>query len=517
MSGVTALTVSTIIVKIIGLVYKIPLMHYLGAEGMGYFNSAYELYTLFFVIATAGLPVAVSIMISENLANGKVRNAKKIYKLSFSVFLALGMAGAIVLLVCSRSFAEAIGNPRAWLCIACIAPTVFFISVASAIRGYFQGNQDMIPTAVSQVIEAGGKLLLGLLLAVWAVRAGLEMERAAALSVLGIVAGSAISMLYLLVYNAVKKTGVPCLSRQTEPTRRILRHLLSLAIPVTVSTSLSSLTRVADMTLIMNRLAVCGVEESSAVAMYGSYSTMAIPVYHLPSSLLLGIAVSLVPTLAAAIERGDKRGEAEIIQSSFRLCAFVAVPCAVGLAVLSRPILDLLFLGEAEAIAVSAPLLAALGFSVPSACLLAVTSSVLQAHKKVFLPIVSMLVGLLVKIILGYWLIGLPAVGMMGAPVSTLICNLVSVGMNLYFMETCGAYMENLFSVLAKPLVSSVVAMVVALAVCYPLWESISAMLVSLLVALVFGGVYLGISLKFGVLEQKDMTWITEKKKRSVT
>lgn len=514
--GVTALTLSTVVVKIIGLVYKIPLMHYLGAEGMGYFNSAYELYTLFFVIATAGLPVAVSIMISENLAKGKRENAKKIYRISFALFLIIGFLGALTLFLCAERFADGIGNPRARRCIALIAPTVLFVSVAGAVRGYFQGNQDMTPTAVSQVIEALGKLILGVLLAMWAIRSGRTAEQAAAFAVIGLSAGTALAGFYLLVCYAVRRdrTAASVMAR-TESVSTILRRLLLLAIPVTISSSLSGLSRIADMTLIMRRLVEAGMESSAAVATYGSYSTMALPVYHLPSSLMIGVAVSLVPTLTAAVKQGDQAQQNDLIGSAFRICAAVCIPCAIGLAAFSRPILELLFAGEADAIQQAEPALAMLGLSVPSACLLLVTVSVLQSHKRVIFPILSMLAGLVVKVVFGYLLVGIPSVSILGAPISTLLCNLVSIGLNLHDIERSRAYTRSVWSELIKPFMAAIASTVAALFVCHLLVSRFSGCASFLLSLPVFGALYLVLAWKWKIFEPQDVALFSKRAKRS--
>ena len=189
-SGVMALTLSVTAVKIIGLVYKIPLLKILGAEGMGYFNAAYELYALFFVLSTAGLPVAVSILISEHAAKGRMRQVGKIHKISLIVFFCLGSLGTLIMGVGAAGFADLLESQMARLCILAISPSVLFVCISGAMRGFFQGMQDMRPTAVSQVVEAIGKLFLGLVFALAAVRRGCSVPICAAYAVLGVTAGS---------------------------------------------------------------------------------------------------------------------------------------------------------------------------------------------------------------------------------------------------------------------------------------------------------------------------------------
>lgn len=514
LSGVSALTLSTVAVKIIGLVYKIPMMRILGAEGMGYFNAAYELYTLFFVMATAGLPVAVSVLISENLARGRDGNAKKIYGVSFSLFLALGLAGTLALSMGAGLLSEWIGTPDARLCIAFIAPTVFFVSIASAVRGYFQGNQNMTPTAVSQVVEASGKLVLGVLLATLAIRLGWSVERASALAVLGLVAGSALSMLYLLIRVSFVRRGATPRVVEADPAGRILKSLLTLAVPVTVGACLSGFTRIVDMTLILRRLPSLGYDATEAATAFGQYSTLAVPIYHLPAALMAGIAVSLVPTLTEAVKCGQREKQNDLIRTALRLCALVSVPCAFGLALFSEPILSLLFAGESEAIAVAAPLLSSLGASVPSACLLGVTNSVLQANRKESYPILSMLAGLAVKGIAGYLLMGLPAVGMMAAPISTLLCNLTAVGFNLRMIGRSGAYCDGAFSVLSKPLLPCVVAMTAALGIWLPFVRTDGQTVAFAVAVAACGAVYFPLARLTGALEKQDVAVLLKRKQK---
>ncbi len=505
--GVTALTLSVIAVKVIGLVYKIPLLKILGAEGMGYFNAAYEIYALFFVISTAGLPVAVSILISESLAAGRGRNVNKVHKISFLIFALLGVIGALVMGFGASWLSGLLETPKAALSIFAISPTILFVCISGAMRGFFQGYQDMKPTAVSQVIEALGKLLLGLIFAVLAKRAGQSIEICAAYAALGLTAGSFLSMIYLLLTKNLTRfvcRGTKLLT-DTDTSGIIFKRLMFLAIPVTLSSSLSGFTRVVDMSMIFRRMQTAGYESSVVAAMYGSYSTLAVPVYNIPSSLVAGISLSLVPILTEAAEAKDVKRTSELILSSLKMCLFLAFPCSVGLAMFSKPILSLLFVGEQASVDVAAPLLTVLAFSVCSSCLMGITNAVLQAYRKAMLPIFSMFIGTAVKIVSAYLLMGIPEVGMYGAAISTLLCNTVAVGMNLYFMDRHTEADYNILRLSLSPMVASFLSIGTSFAVWRLLCVKLSlgsGLLFSILLCVLL---YLWIGGKMGVYREKEV------------
>jgi len=505
--GVTALTLSVIAVKIVGLVYKIPLLKILGAEGMGYFNAAYELYALFFVVSTAGLPVAVSILISESLAAGKGRNVDKIHKISLRIFIVLGVLGALVMGFGASLFSGLLESPNARLAILAVSPTVFFVCISGAMRGYFQGGQNMRPTAISQVIEALGKLTLGLLFAILAKRAGCSTEVCAAYAALGLSAACLLSMIYLLLtkrVSAVYGLGLKTLG-ETDSSKNIFRRLMLLAVPVTLSSSLSGLARVVDMSMILRRLQTTGYESSVAAATYGCYSTLAVPVYNLPSSLVTGIAVSLVPMLTAAAESGDSERSRDLIVSSFKMCLFLALPCSVGMALFAKPLLSLLFVGEQSAVAMAAPQLTVLAFSVCSSCLMGITNAILQAYRKASLPILSMAIGLAVKIVSAYFLMGISQIGIYGAAISTLLCNTVAVGMNLYFIDRHTGVRFDMFSLSFAPMLASFFSVGAAFAVWRFLCERMSSGGSLLFSILLCGILYLWIGGKMGVYRERDL------------
>ncbi len=451
--GVTVLTLSTIFVKVMGLVYKIPLMHVLGAEGMGYFNSAYEMYTLFFIISTAGVPIAISIMISESMAKGRIRNAEKTFMKSLFLLVLIGTLGSLFMCFGADLISKAINSSGSRRAIVFVAPTVLFISISGAVRGYFQGNGNMTPTAVSQVVEALGRLVLGLSFAVIAKNKGLPTDEVAAFSILGLTVGTAISCAYLCIVKSVKKQKLSLEDGFTKSSREIIAGLLRLSVPVTVSSVIISLTRIIDMTMLMRRL-----QGADKISVYGAYSTMALPIYNLPSSLVAGIAVALVPTAVLAVN-SFKVGEGNKgVNSAFKLCSIIALPASFGIGVYSKQILELLFSDEYDAIALSYPLLKILSVSIPASCLLLVSNSLLQASGKIMYPIYSITAGIVTKTVLSYVLIGIPQISAGGAPISTLACNLVSVAVSFYFIEKHTVFKINLKDTFIKPMTCAFLA-----------------------------------------------------------
>ena len=511
LSGVLLLSLSTVLVKIIGLIYKIPMLSYLGSEGMGYFNSAYEIYALFCVIATAGLPVALSVLISGAIARREYAQVACIYRTARSVFLLIGFFGTAAMLLLARRFCLLIRSENAYLSMLSIAPTVFFVCLSSALRGYFQGQQRMLPTAISQIIESVGKLIFGLLLARFALKQGYGSAAVAAFAGLGLTLGTAAATLYLLAVKRRMHTDVETADRRgellfkKEQAHTVRRELARLAFPVTVGASLVSMTKLIDMAMILRRLQSIGYTEVQANEAYGSYTTLALSVYGLLPSLINAVALPLVPMLSAAIASGDRQRQAEMIRACYRITAIFAVPAALGVSAYARPVLSMLFSGEQEAISVAAPLLSCLGVSVFLSCMITATNSVLHAYQAVNRPILSMLVGAALKILSAYLLIGSPTVAMLGAPISTFLCNLAVVMLNLWFSARL-CRVENLQSVFWRPLGASMLS-IGASYLLYLAWENYFGASAILTLGSIFIAVtlYLLFSCLFGVVEREDV------------
>ncbi len=507
-SGVLLLTFSTVLVKLIGLIYKIPMLAYLGSEGMGYFNSAYEIYALFCVISTAGLPVALSVLISAALAKGEGTQVRRIWRAALSVFLSVGVLGTLVMLAFAGRFCEMIRSENAYYCILSIAPTVFFVCASSALRGYFQGYQRMMPTAISQIIESAGKLVFGLLFARMALSRGYDTPAVAAFAGLGLTLGTALSMLYL-IWEKLRFHAPQEQEREEHVTpqayKSLWRSLAGLAVPMTLGASLVSLTKLIDMTMILRRLQAIGLSEIAANEAYGSYTTLALSVYGLLPALVNGVALPLVPMLSEAIASGDREKQAQMIRAGYRLTSLFALPAALGVAAFARPVLLLLFGYEPQAVSVAAPLLSYLGISVFLSCMITASNSVLHAYCAVKRPILSLVAGAAVKVVSAYLLIGNERIALAGAPISTFLCNATVVLLNLAFAEKL-CEVPRLMSVFLRPLGASVLSvggayfsyfLLVARFGEHTLFTAAAILLAVIL--------YLLLSCRFGALEAEDI------------
>ncbi len=506
-SGVLLLTLSTVLVKVVGLVYKIPMLSYLGSEGMGYFHSAYEIYAVFCIIATAGLPVALSVLISSALAEGKEGEAERIWRVSLSLFVIVGFVGSLLMWGLARPICRLIKSEDALGCILSIAPTLFLVCVSSAIRGYFQGYQKMLPTALSQLLEAVGKLVFGLLFAHFALKNGADVPMLAAAAGWGVTAGTVLSTLYLAIERIrfAKKKGSKAKTEALQRDYRVEKKLLKIALPITLGSFLISLTKVVDMSMILRRLQAIGYSTSEANEAYGSYTTLAISVFALLPTLLNSIALPLIPILSSAISCKDRATEHKMIELSYRINALIAIPASVGITLFAHPILSLLFGSQTQAVETAAPLLSILGISVFLSCMITATNSVLHAYREVKKPIYSTLAGVLVKGVTAYFLIGIPAIGLWGAPISSFLCNAVIVMMNMHFVSRfCDTV--DLKSLFVYPTLLSVLTVGIAygeyMLLVYRFGQRLWGTLIPMATAVIL---YLVLGCLFGLISEDDL------------
>lgn len=495
--GAAILAMGILVVKVIGLFYKIPLVNIIGSEGSADFNNAYNIYSVLLTISTAGLPVAVSKMVSEANALGRQNQVHKVFRLSLAAFLTLGVVSFLIMYFGSEQLAGMMHDSLAAAGIRALAPAVICVGCLSAFRGYAQGHGNMTPTAVSQILEALCKLVIGLGLAYWLVRAVQPSHVAAAGAITGVTVGTILALAYM-IFNFVSTRMREEKDTQDAPdsARRILSTLMKIAIPITISSSMVGIVTVIDSALVQGQIqkvlisdpdswalyqqvvdfapleaardawqqavssgaaaeavsqlygAVELAAENISRSLYGNYSG-ALTIYNLPLSLMAAITASVIAAVSAALARRDRRGAARITGSALRITALLAFPMGVGLFVLGTPIIRLIF-PELDA-SVAGPLLSTLGIASIFVCLMLVCNSVLQAHGFINLPVVIMALGGVVKIVTNYNLVAVPTIGISGAPVGNVLCFGLCMVLDLVVIARVIHGRPDYLPLLAKP------------------------------------------------------------------
>ena len=466
------LAVGTIVVKIIGAIYKIPLGILLTDEAYGDFNGAYNIYSFFLMLATAGLPVALSKTVSETNSLGRENQKEKVFRVAFCAFLTMGIFSFICMSVFGKTVATyVIQNEKAVYAVQALSVSVLCSCCCSAFRGYAQGHLNMIPTTISQIIEALSKMVLGLLLAVLILHSAIQpqelRERLSAVGALvGVSIGSVLSVAFLAWNhfrtkrrNRVQSADVP------DGAGKVLGNLLKLAVPITLSSCTLSIVNLIDTGLVSSQLqsvfvamegGLANVENSvldifpkaqaifqrniaafqemvalgqattldpildSARELYGIYSkTMSI--YNLPFNLMVPLTACIVPGVSACIANKNWLGAKRTTESAMRIAGMIALPCGFGLFALGGPIMQLLTVNNVDT-TIAGPLLSILGIASIFVSIQVVAASILQANGIVNLPIITMIVGGVAKIIVSYSLVGNPKFMIYGAPLGTLTC-----------------------------------------------------------------------------------------------
>lgn len=518
-SGVLALTVANLVVKVIGLGLKIPLKAAITSVGMGYYNVAYNIYVLLFMIATTGIPVAIAMMVSESRAKGNLREPKKIFRVSLITLAVLGLIGTLTMILFSGLLAQSYGSEGQQYAIICIAPTLFFICIACAIRGYFQGHQNMVPTAVSEVIEALGKLAVGLALALLAMEMVPDTNPnkyaiAAAMAILGPTVGVALGMIYLIFKKAFFKEELynaeylrpDSYEMPVRTNKQILKTLLIIAIPITLSSSVMSLTNVIDSLIISNRLQFLGLSETVRVEMYGAFTTEVITLFNLPPVLIYPISGSIVPYLSALLVKNEKDKVHGLLNGSLKVASLIALPCALGMSVLAKPVITLIF---GDCYVDSPGHLSIQALAVFFMAMLSMSTSFLQAYKLERKPIISMIAGAVVKVTASWFLIGNENIRMYGAPIGSLLCYITIVLFNFYFVAKHVGFIPSFRKVFLKPLAAAVLCAGAALG-SYHLLAMVlgTGRITTVLAILVAGAVYLAAILLLKTLTKEDFVII---------
>ncbi len=432
--GAASLTLSVLIVKILGVLYKIPLAAILNDEGMGYFNSAYTVFSFFFILCTAGVPKSIMILVSEKLVKKDKKGIYSIVKTALISFLCLGVILALLLSLFSKPLSNLIGSPNAKATIIFVAPSIIFVSVSGVIRGYLMAKMRLGSIAVSQIIEGVLKLVFGLFFAIIATKAGLGYVWISALTILGASIGSFGGLLYLYI---IFKNEFDIIdfneNKGIHNSHGVLTKIFKMSAPITLSAALMSLSSIIDLFLIINRLQSIGYTANEATALYGNYTTLAISMFNLAISVITPISISFLPSLARSKAEENDLDFCFGLKSAIEFTSLISAPIVIGFIVFSKEILAFLF---SESMATQgAPLLVVISPAIIFMSILLVLNSALEAVGRPSLAMFSMLVGAILKIIISGILIGKPEFGISGAPIGTVVSYAVSTLISLIFVS----------------------------------------------------------------------------------
>ena len=379
--GISVLGLTGIICKFVGVLYSIPLARILGDKGLGLFQTVFPTYNLLLTLSSAGLPVAVSRMVAHFLAREDRPNAEKTFSVAIGSFFSLMMILSNGLLV------RLVGVEEASKGFYVIAPCVMIVCILSAFRGYIQGHQDMVPTAISQLIEQVGKVAVSLPLA--AIGMKKSMAEGAAGALLGITVVEALALVYMMILVLIRGGRQQPLPAPAEGSKvlsgsAITRQLVTISIPITISACIIPLAQFIDSALMVNRMVTSGLTRDAATSLYGIFSGMVIRLINIPTALALAISMSLVPAISSAKSIEDHASIVREADTGIRYAALIGFPCSIGMSLLAKPILAFFYSGTLtpERLQTAASLLEISSLTVLLFTVVQATSSILQGLHK---------------------------------------------------------------------------------------------------------------------------------------
>lgn len=506
-SGAFVLILSNLLTKIIGVVFKIPLYNVLNDIGMSYFNTSYNIFITLYVIIVTGLPVASSMMISNARTEGRIKTIKKIFNITFFLFFILGTLGFLFLFLLSNHLAFLTGDPKTASSIKFISPAIFFICISCSIRGYFQGHKNMSTTSVSEIIESVGKFVLGYLFAVLSINKGYSIEQSAAFAVLGVVAGEALSMVYMIFVKLFKKTHYENVidNEELPDTGYIIKLLLIISLPIMLEALTLNLTTAVDTFTIVNILSnSLGVDQASKI--FGDYSTCVITLFRIPSAFFVPIATVVIPSLVETRTAKDSIKQKLILNGITKLYLIIAIPMTFGMIILSKPLLAMLFKNSNYELMY--PLLIIMCLSIITSGYYTISTAYLQAFEKQTKPVISAFVGVIVKLALNIFLLFIPGIGIFGAPIAFFFSYLTMAGMNYIFVRKYIPEKILLFKNLLKPLIASIISSLITVG-SYLLFNYLINNTCGIIVSVVLTiGVYFIVIIKINVFSKDELTKI---------
>ncbi|NLY44472.1 MAG: polysaccharide biosynthesis protein [Tissierella sp.] len=460
MKGAAILGIAGVIIKILGAIYRIPLGNIIKPEGMGYYQTAYPFYTLLLAISTSGVPVAIAKLVSEKSALGDYRSAYKVFKVALTGLFIAGVLTSIFVLFNARSIVESLDNPNAYYSLVALVPALFFVPIMAAYRGFFQGRQNMVPTALSQIGEQFFRVIIGLVITYLLLGYGIPVAAGGASFGGSIGAMSGTLIIYMVFLSKKKEINEEIrtsISNDNYEVSAIVKDLLIIAIPITIGAAIAPIMDAIDATLVIRRLQTINFTKAEANELYGQLKGYAQTLINLPQIFSISIAMSLVPAISNAKARRQKKEIEGLINSGIRMTLLVGLPCAFGLFVLAKPIISLLYFSNTpETINSIGEILQYLSFGVIFLTLVQALTSMLQGLGKPLIPVVNLFIGALFKVALTYTLTVIPSLNIKGAAISTVVAYMIASILDLISLSVITKMKFKYLDTFVKPLISSI-------------------------------------------------------------
>ncbi|MBQ6090298.1 MAG: polysaccharide biosynthesis protein [Lachnospiraceae bacterium] len=455
------LAVAGIVTRFIGMLYRIPLTNIVGSEGMGYYSTAYEVYNIALLVSTYSIPVAISKIISALNAQGRFADGKRVFRVGLIFSSMAGLVVSLVLVIFADPIAAAMGYPSAALPLKVLSPTIFVFSCMGVIRGLFQGRRNMVPTAVSQVVEQIVNAVVSVVSAVFFMKAVSDYSEAtlgAAGGTMGTLAGAVAGLVFLIAFFFVRRKKDSQEDSEVEavdtvtPYKSLLKLLIATMIPIILSQTIYQLSGITDDFMFGRILGSKGVTESSRAVLFEAYANKYKWLYNMPVAIASAFGVSIVPVLSSAFTSKDIDGVKEKIGSTVKLNMMIAIPAAAGLSFFAGPIMKLFFRGDGE---LAAKILVWGGVAVVVFAYSTLTNGVLQGINKLKLPVIHSGLSLIIHIPLLFALLYLTDLDEYALMICNILYALVVCVLNYRALRKEISYRQELKKTFLIPLICS--------------------------------------------------------------
>ena len=457
--GAMILAVAGLLSKLIGAAFKIPLTNIIGAEGFSYYGVAYPVYQFFYVISTAGFPVAIARMVSKRVAKGDYANAKKAFILASKVIAVICFMSFLICFFGAGAIARAYKNPGAEASIRALSLALLFVAIAAPLRGLFQGLQTMTPIGISNIVEQLIRTIVGLALALIFCTRSLELAAAGATfgASSGMIAAAILLILYYMKDSAERKNAVRMSIKVEETERDRIKELLYIVIPVTIGSSVMPIMMNVDAAVVMRRLQASGWTAKNARTLYGLISGYCDPIANLPIVFIDALSISLMPAVTIAYSLNQKHEIGKAIQIGLKSMMIIVYPCTTGLIILAGPILHMLFRTKPEEAELAITTLQILSLGIVSLAVMRILTSCLQGIGRMASPVINLSIGALCKVIITYFLVGIPNININGAALGTVAAYSIAAILNYRCLRRRAEIKVPLMEALLKPLIPSLI------------------------------------------------------------